>query len=75
MTDPMNHVDAVDYVERVLAASQPGMKLDDVYDLDALAATLPDCPCPGCAFGDPDCPCAGCQADRDELADAETADE
>jgi hypothetical protein len=58
-------MDAVEYIERVLAASQPVTKLDDVYDLDALAATLPGCPCPGCTFGDPDCPCEGCAAERE----------
>ena len=62
-------VDPVEYIERVIASSEPVMQLDDVYDLDALAATFPGCPCPGCARGDPDRPCAGCQADRDELAE------
>jgi hypothetical protein len=58
-------MDAVEYIERVLAASQPVIQLDDVYDLDALAATLQGCPCPGCAFGDPDCPCEGCAEERE----------
>lgn len=53
------NIDPVEYVERVLAASQPVP--EDIVDI-VPAESL--CPCPGCAFGDPDCPCEGCAAER-----------